>query len=278
VNEPEKSQEGAPDAQAIAAMREHREGEHRRAFDLARHVDYPGQKRKRAAMTYVPAFAGRLASFHCSLCERRFLLGQADYGERETQLRWLREHPSVADQIRRSEIPDELSGPAIQAYLDGEIGEGGFAGWLRHQQQRDARKRRPKDAQREDGCQRFLLEKRLQGYTVDRAIDSLLEMQGRDSEEWQALSGGTKTVAEATLRRYWRHIPKSVREATLPAADGSDSTPAEIKGRLHALLSPSNDLPREPGAMQSGRHAKRSPLPPPGALKERGGPGARHKR
>jgi hypothetical protein len=270
----------APNEKALAEMREHCHTAHLMAFDPRLHLSYANHRRHDARIIYVPAGPGQLAFYECLACDppQRFLLGWTDYGERETQLRWLRKNPTVAAQIERSGIPDELIGPAIQAHLDGEVGEGGFAGWLDKQMHRDFRKRRPKDARREDGCQRFLLERRLEGWTVQKAIDALLEMQEEDLDAWQVLTEGKRTVTEPTLERYWGHIPKSVRDAALAAAGGDGSQAPEVKERLLAVLSPSNDLPQARRSAQPGAHAKRPALPPPGALQGRGGRGPRRQR
>lgn len=209
---------------------------------------------------------------------QRFLLGLIEFSSPGSRQRWLRENPALADEIAASEIPEELVGPAIEAYVHGEIRPGGFAEWQRQQWLSKLAKRRPKDAAREDGCMRFLLERRLEGETVERAIEALLKLQAEDPDAWQGLTGGTRTVTEPTLRRYWRHIPKPIRDTAASAAAEDGGVSPGAKERLLAKLSPSNALPQAPEAGQARRRAKRPLLPPPGALKDRGGPRARGER
>lgn len=269
-----------PNEEALADMREHLQKDHMVAFDPRLHVSYANHRRSEARINYVPGGGEKRSSYECLLCDppQRFLLGLIEFSSPGSRQRWLRENPTLADEIRACEMPEELVGAAIEAYVHGEIRPGGFAEWQRQQWLGKLAKRRPKDAAREDGCMRFLLERRLEGDTVDQAIEALLRLQADDPEAWQALSGGTRTVTEPTLRRYWRHIPGIVRKATEAAAAGEGSVAPEVKERLLSMLSPSKNLPKAPGPLQSGRHAQRPPLPPPGALKERDGPGARRQR
>lgn len=224
-----------PNEEALADMREHRQSVHMRAFDPAMHVAYANHRRHDARFAYLPGGGEKLSSFECLLCDppQRFLLGRVlDFSDPEPQRRWLRENPMLADEIAACEIPEELTGPVIEAYVHGEIRVGGFAGWLRQQRQRKLAKRRPIDAAREDGCMQFLLERRLEGLTVEKATEDLLKLQAEDAKAWQALTGGTRTVTEPTLERYWSHIPKSVRDAAAAAAAEDGSVSSEAKKRL----------------------------------------------
>jgi hypothetical protein len=281
MEKPEKTQEGGPDAQAIAAMREHREGEHRRAFDLVRHVDYPGQKRKRAPMTYVPAAPGRGAHFYCRLCPGLvFPVGDPfDYSDPATQQRWLRRHPDDAPGILK--LPPEQRGRAIAAHQSGEVAALAYEQWLAKGLQRTVPKgRRAEDAARIEGCQRQMLAERLEGKPVEEIIERLLRMQVKEPGRWHKLTGAQKTVTEPTLRRYWRKIPKPARDAAAEEAKAQTETgqASALGERLLAALSPSANLPPPPKPVQPGAHAKRPTLPPPGVLQERSGPGARRQR
>jgi hypothetical protein len=273
-----------PDEAALAEMAKHCNRKHLAALDRNLHVSYANHRRHEARVIYLPGGEGRggekFASFECLLCDppQRFLLGLIEFSSPGSRQRWLRENPALADEIATSEIPEELVGPAIEAYVHGEIRAGDFAEWLREQRRRKLARRRPKDAAREDGCMRFLLERRLEGKTVEGAIEALLRLQADDPDAWQALSGGTRTVTEPTLQRYWRHIPGIVRKAVEAAAAGEGSVAPEVKERLLSMLSPSNELPQAPEAGQARRRAKRPLLPLPGALKDRGGPRARGER
>ena len=274
-----------PDEATLAEMKEHCHRNHGAALDPRLHISYANHRRHEARVIYLPGGKGRggekFASWECLLCDppQRFLLDPLfDFGDPGARQRWLRENPALADEIRACEMPEELVGAAIEAYVHGEIRPGGFAEWQRQQWLGKLAKRRPKDAAREDGCMRFLLERRLEGMTVDQAIEALLKLQDEDPEEWQKLTGGTRTVAEPTLRRYRRHIPKSVRDLAASAAAKDGSVSPEVKARLLAMLSPSNDLPQAPGPGQARAHATRPTLPLPGALKDIGGPRARGER
>lgn len=278
---PEKSKAGAPSEEHVAEMREHREGEHRRAFDLARHVDYPGQRRKRAPMTYTPPDVGFLARFHCRLCPGRvFLLGDPfDYTDPAAQRRWLRRHPEHAPGIERLAPADR--GRAIAAQESGELAVHSYEQLLAKGLQRTVPKgRRAADAARIEGCQRQMLAERLEGKLVAEIIEGLLDMQENQPKRWRELTGGETKAKEPTLRRYWQKIPLPVRKAAAEGArERTETGQASALGeRLLAALDPSVGLPLQPGPAQSGAHARRPPLPPPGALKDRGGPGARRKR
>lgn len=278
---PKKSKAGVPSEEHVAAMREHREGEHDRAFDLVRHVDYPGQRRKRAPMTYTPAGGGALARFHCRLCPGQvFLLGDPfDYTDPVAQRRWLRRHPEHAPGIERLAPSDR--GRAIAAHESGELAVHSYEQLLAKGLQRTVSKgRRAVDAARIEGCQRLMLAERLEGKSVEGIVEGLLGMQENQPKRWRELTGGTAGAKEPTLRRYWHLIPRPVRtevaaEAKRVAETGKASA---LGGRLLAALDPSADLPRSPGAVKPLSRAKRPLLPPPGALKDRGGPGARRKR
>lgn len=274
-----------PDEAALAEMAKHCNRKHLAALDRNLHVSYANHRRHEARVIYLPGGEGRggekFASFECLLCDppQRFLLGLVfDFSDPETQRSWLDENSVPAAEIRACEMSEELVGAAIEAYVHGEIRPGGFAEWQRQQWLSKLAKRRPKDAAREDGCMRFLLKRRLEGETVEGAIEALLKLQAEDPNAWQALSGGTRTVTEPTLQRYWRHIPGIVRKAAEAAAAGEGSVAPEVKERLLAKLSPSNELPQAPEAGQARRRAKRPLLPLPGALKDRGGPRTRGER
>lgn len=273
-----------PDEAALAEMAKHCNVDHKAAFDPRMHLSYAHHRRAEARINYLPAGDGRggekLASFECLLCDppQRFLLGLIEFSSPGSRQRWLRQNPAFADEIAACELPEELIGPAIEAHVHGEIPAGGLAQWFQHRRREKLAKRRPKDAAREDGCKRFLLERRLEGQTVDQARTALLELQAEDPETWQALTGGKRTVTEPTLRRYWRKIPRPVRKAAKAAVAGEGSVSPEIKERLLGMLSPSTDLPQAPESGQARPHAKRSPLPSPGPLKDRGGARSRSQR
>ncbi len=270
-----------PNEEALADMRDHCHREHGAALDPSLHISYANHSRHEARITYLPGGGKKHDSYECLLCDppQRILLGLLfDFSDPGTRERWLAENSALAAEIRASETPEELIGPAIDAYVHGEIRAGGFAGWLRQHRRRTLAKRRPKDAAREDACMRFLLERRLESLTVEQAIEALLKLQEDQAEEWRALTNGTRTVTEQTLRRYWRHIPRSVRKMAEDAAAADGGVSPELRKRLLAKLSPSNALPQAPMPGQASVRAHRPPLPPPGALKERGGPRARRQR
>src|SRR4051794_23862371 len=101
-------------AEAVAAMRAHREGEHGEPFDLDRHVSYDGHSRSRAPMTYSPPSPGRAARYHCQECPARvFVLGEPDYSDPDAQELWLLQNPQAVAGLRR--IPAEDRGAAIAA-------------------------------------------------------------------------------------------------------------------------------------------------------------------
>jgi hypothetical protein len=272
-----------PDEAALAQMKKHCHRDHKVAFEPKLHLSYANHCRHEARITYLPGNdeEGKYPSFECLLCDppQRFLLGLVfDFSNRGTRERWLRENPALADEIAEAEVPGELIGTAIEAYVHGELGAGGFAQWGQAQKMRTLAKRRPKDAMRADGCKRFLLEQRLDGSTVEQAINALLTLQAEDPAAWEKLSGGTRTITEPTLRRYWTHIPRPVRDAAGAAAADDGGTTSEVKERLLAKLSPSNDLPPVPKTGQARPNETKPLLPPPGALKDRGGPRARGQR
>jgi hypothetical protein len=222
-------------------MREHREAEHERSFELDRHVSYPGHPRKRAPMTYGPSVQGRPARFHCRLCPGQvFLVGDLnDYSDPEAQARWLRHNPAAAPGIRS--LPAKHRGRAIGAHQSGEVQAHAYEQWLSKNLQRTVPKgRRAKDAARIEGCQRQMLRERLEGKLVAEIIEGLCELQAKDPESWRRLTGGEATASEKTLYRYWHDIPKPVRGAAEQAAEAetNDGEVAALRERLLAALSP----------------------------------------
>ena len=143
----------------------------------------------------MPGGGEKRSSYECLLCDppQRFLLGLIEFSSPGSRQRWLRENPTLADEIRACEMPEELVGAAIEAYVHGEIRPGGFAEWQRQQWLGKLAKRRPKDAAREDGCMRFLLERRLEGDTVDQvnrgAAQAASEMTPRPGRRSAAARG-----------------------------------------------------------------------------------------
>jgi hypothetical protein len=283
----ESWQLAGPDKAALAEMAAHLNRDHGAAFDPRIHLSHAAHRRSDARIFYLPVGpempdgAQKLASFECLLCDppQRFLLNPTlDFNDAGTRQRWLRENPALADEVAACEVPEELIAAAIDAYVHGEVVAGGLAEWLRGQRRQKLAKRRPKDAAREDGCMRFLLERRLEGLTVEKAIETLLKLQAEDPEEWRKLTGGTRTVTEPTLERYWSNIPRPVRKAAEAAISQDGGASPELRERLLAKLSPSNDLPQTPRTEQARGHGSKPLLPPPGALKERGGVRARRQR
>jgi hypothetical protein len=264
-------------------MREHREEVHSRPFDLARHVDFPGQRRKHAPMSYLPAGGGRRARFYCLLRQCQglvFPIGDPfDFSDLEAQERWLRRHPEQEAAIRQ--LPPELRGQAIAAHVSGDVGVYAYEQLLAKGLQRTVPKgRRPEDDGRIAACQKHMIAERLKGKKVAEIIKGLEDMQKDERERWEELTGGTETVKEGALRRYWRLIPPPVRDAAAAEAKRRAETGerSALEERLLAALSPSGDLPAAASSPDPGGHEKRTPLPLPGALKERGGPRARRER
>ena len=196
-------------------MRLHREKKHKRPFDLERHVSYPGHRRSRAPMTYSPQHAEQGARFHCKLCPGYVGLIRGpevpvDYSEPDAQALWLRRNPKEAMAVRG--MAAELRPRAIAAFERGEIAAQGLEQWLRHEAQATSKQGRAKDVARRQACQKWMLDRRSEGYKVEELIEALEEMQRDDPEAWRELSGGNRPLGESALRRYWHKIPLAERD------------------------------------------------------------------
>ena len=216
MEERQRLTDDRPTDEAVEKMRHHREKNHKRPFDLERHVSYPGHRRSRAPMTYSPQHAEQGARFHCKLCPGYVGLIRGpevpvDYSEPDAQALWLRRNPKEAMAVRG--MAAELRPRAIAAFEHGEIAAQGLNQWLRKEAQASSKRGRPKDAGRREACQRWMLERHAQGFTVQQLIEGLEAMQRDEPEAWEHLTGGRRNVGESALMGYWGKIPISEREA-----------------------------------------------------------------
>lgn len=193
-----------PSASDVAEMRRHMRVQHRRGFDLCRDVSFAGNLSKSAPLTYTAATAGGPAAYHCRDCPgSRFLLGDPFAGtpERRDHLRLVDPKLKPLLAATRPEDQDAL----IDLYEQRALGSALVAGTVRREGQRTA-KHRPETRQRIENCQRYLLERRFAGRTIEQAIDDLIALRETDPRRYREIVGSGRAYSPETFRGYWKEL------------------------------------------------------------------------
>lgn len=200
-----------PAQEVLLAMREHSERVHGRDFDLYRDVFFVGNRRDGTVFDWRALTAAKPAVFWCKDCPTSgaFLVGDVAYGtaERNSFLRMFDPHV----QALLAGAPPQAHDALIEAYDRRELGPALLAATGARARRQTAMRNGPAFRRRRDGfCEYFLRAYEEHG-TVEKAIESLIELHGSDIGAYRKVLGTGQLFGFETMRHWMRRIPLEER-------------------------------------------------------------------
>jgi hypothetical protein len=206
---PEVPEPDPPTADEVERMRAHRRDEHGEDFDLHRDVSFAGNLSETAPMTFAAATPASGPKYWCKDCEGRvFLLPDPYIGT-----------PERRDHLRRSDrrlqtllagVDPEDQDEFIDRYELRQLGA--LRPALAPHLAAVPTKRRRVTADRIERCQRFLMERRLAGRTIDEAISDLTDLHETNGKRYREIVGGNRLYDAATFNDYYKELSKAKKK------------------------------------------------------------------